>query len=117
MKVSKKAGRPVKNSGTESLLNLCKNDPNISEEDKKSLLSLLEGAVENENRQGAEVAEEGEGGDGEDEVSEVARSMGQDTIDMLSNASMRYSTAQHSIPHITVTVTVSSASSTMRVSS
>ena len=108
MKLSKKAGRPVKNNGTESLLNLCKNDPNISEEDKKSLLSLLEGAVENEKRQGAEVAEDGEGGDGEDEVSEVARSMGQDTIDMLSNASMRYSTVQYStVPFTSVSLLLS----------
>jgi hypothetical protein len=86
MKLSRKAGPPVKNTGAESLLNLCKNDPSISEEDKKSLMSLLAGAVENEKRQGTED----EVDEGDDEVSEVAKSMGQETIDMLSNASMRY---------------------------
>jgi hypothetical protein len=103
MKLSKKAGRSVKNTGAESLLNLCKNDPSICEENKKSLMSLLEGAVENEKSQGVEEAD-----DGDDEVSEVAKSMGQETIDMLSNASMRCSNLHSS-------AIASNSSSTKRV--
>ena len=86
-------------SAIQTFLNALKNDHSISVENKKTIESFLENSivdgapVESKNKTVEEREEErGEGGEGEEEVgniSEVARSMGKETIDMLSNAKMR----------------------------
>ena len=85
MSASKVPEHSPKDAGSESLLEALKNDHSISPEDKKSMMSLLEGALANEKKQ-----RDDEEGEDDGEVSVVAKSMGQDTIDMLSNAKMRY---------------------------
>lgn len=90
-------------SAVETFLNALKNDHSVSLENKKIIRNFLESAISDgtplnlKNKKGvvneevAAVAVEGEEVDEEEvDISDVARSMGKDTIEMLSNAKMRY---------------------------
>jgi hypothetical protein len=79
----------------ETFLETLRNDHSISEDNKKIVRSFLESATnegarldsngkKDEEKEGEKEVEEDEEG-----VSDVARSMGKDTIDMLSSANMR----------------------------
>ena len=91
MKRKKNIIQSKPSSAVQTFLDALKNDLSISSENKKTIRSLLESAINHEgaredltNKKDEEKEDEGE-----ENFSEVARSMGRDTIDMLSNATMR----------------------------
>ena len=104
MKRKKKITENKPVSAVETFLNALKNDHSVSVENKKIIRNFLESAISdgaqlnlknkkevvNEEAAAAAVVEVEEVDEEEVDISEVARSMGKDTIEMLSNAKMRY---------------------------
>ena len=98
MKRKKKIIENKPNSVLQTFLETLRNDRSISEDNKKIVRSFLESATnegarldsngkKDEEKEGEKAGEERQ----DDEfISDVARSMGKDTIDMLSSAKMRY---------------------------
>jgi hypothetical protein len=93
MKRRKKLIEIKPSSVLQTFLDTLRNDHSISEDNKKIVRSFLESAT----NEGARLdlngkkdeKKEGEVEKDEEGVSDVARSMGKDTIDMLSSAKMR----------------------------
>lgn len=97
MKRKKKILENKPSSALQTFLEMLRNDHNISEDKKKIVRGFLESATNEGARldsngkkdEEKEVEKEGEEREDEEGVSDVARSMGKDTIDMLSSAKMR----------------------------
>lgn len=104
MKRKKKITQSKPLSAVETFLNALRNDHSVSVDNKKIIRNFLENGVSdgaqlnlkkknevvNEEVAKAVEIEVDEVDEEEENISEVARSMGKDTIDMLSNAKMRY---------------------------
>lgn len=94
MKRKKKITQSKPISAVETFLNALKNDHSVSVDNEKIIRNFLESGMSEGEQLNLKNKNDAVGvvevDDEEEIISEVARSMGKDTIDMLSNAKMRY---------------------------